>query len=66
MKEIDLKRRRAGKISLCFGLSEVDKVKLKMNDNKIINSFEEKPNSIVIGGSLSEYEEQGIREYINR
>jgi len=48
MKTIGFNYSRSNKISLCFGVREIDKVKLKYNGNIIVESFEEKPNSIII------------------
>ena len=39
MDQIIFKKPRSGKISLCLGVSELNRVKLKMAGNKIVNSF---------------------------
>jgi hypothetical protein len=66
MDRICIKKRRKGKKSLCFGVSELEKVKLKMNDNIIVNSFDENPNSVIVKGDLRPYEKADIDKYRDR
>jgi hypothetical protein len=63
MDRIGLKRRRAGKVSLCFGVSELNKVKLKMNDNQLVSTFEDDPNSIIVEGHLEPFQLHAIHDY---
>lgn len=39
MDRICIKKRRSGKVSICFGVSELNKVKLRMQDNVLVMSF---------------------------
>lgn len=40
MKDIGFKYSRSDKISICFGVKELQKVKLRFNGNKIVDSFD--------------------------
>jgi len=55
MDQIIFKKKRAGKVSLCLGVSELNRVKLKIAGNRIVDSFEYLPNSVIVEGKLMPY-----------
>jgi hypothetical protein len=63
MNQIIFKKPRSGKISLCLGVSELNRVKLKMAGNRIVNSFEFLPNSVIVEGKMMPYELEAINKY---
>jgi len=50
-----LNQKRQGKKSICFGVTELDKIKLKKENDFLVNSFDEMPNTIVVGNYLDAY-----------
>jgi hypothetical protein len=66
MRAIGFKYTRTDKVSICFGLKELQKVKLKFNGNKIVDSFEEFPNSVIVGkeDAMSEDDRAAIDDYV--
>jgi len=55
MDQIIFKKKRTGKVSLCLGVSELNRVKLKIAGNRIVDSFEYLPNSVIVEGKLMPY-----------
>lgn len=49
---MSVKKRRNGKVSLCFNLDELEVIKLKMQGNAIVESFSDLPNSIIVGKKI--------------
>lgn len=52
-RKLVVEKRRNGKISICFGVDNLEIVKLKMNGNKVVSSFTDGPNSIVLGDNFN-------------
>lgn len=63
MDQIIFKKKRAGKVSLCLGVSELNRVKLKIAGNRIVDSFEYLPNSVIVEGKLMPYQLDAIDKY---
>lgn len=48
---------------MCLGISYINKVKLKIAGNVIVDSFEDLPNTVIIEGKLMPYELDAINGY---
>jgi hypothetical protein len=60
---ISLNYRRKGKISYCYHLTELQKVKLKMYGNIIVDSLDDMPNSVIVNGQLTPSIAEEINSY---
>jgi|LakMenE01Jun11ns_1017448.scaffolds.fasta_scaffold7964072_1 hypothetical protein len=52
INHISIKFRRNGKRSLAINLSRMQILELKLQGNKFVQTFDEKPNSIIVGGRV--------------
>jgi hypothetical protein len=59
-----LKKRRSGKISICFGIDDLEIIKLKMKGNVFVNNFSEQPNSIILGKNVSDLIVNKVNNYV--
>lgn len=64
MEKLSLKRRRTGKVSMCFGIDELEVIKLKMKGNVFISGFSEGPNSIILGRNISDIVVNKVNNYV--
>lgn len=62
INHIALRFRRKGKISYCYNVTQLQRVKLKMHGNAFADSYFDLPNSIIINGKLT----PGMAEEIER
>lgn len=53
INHISLNLRRKGKISYCYNVTDLQRVKLKMHGNFFVESYFDLPNSIIINGQLT-------------
>ena len=60
---ITVRKRRNGKVSMCFNLDDLEIIKLKMFGNKIVTCFSEEPNSIIVGKNVPAGVIKKINEY---
>jgi DNA ligase-4 len=63
INHITLNYRRKGKVSYCFNVPELQKVKLKMHGNSFVDSLYDIPNSIIINGDLPRSLAEEINSY---
>lgn len=63
-QKLELKRSRHDKKSLCFGVDDLQVIKLKMFGNKIVDNFSDQPNSIIVGRSVSHLIMNKINNYL--
>lgn len=53
INHISLTLRRKGKVSYCYNVTQLQRVKLKMHGNAFVDSYFDLPNSIIINGQLT-------------
>ena len=60
---ISLNYRRKGKISYCYNVTDLQRVKLKMHGNTFVESYFDLPNSIIINGEPTPGMAEEIKSY---